>query len=45
MVDGGSSDGTLEIFKKYRGRLGNVVTEPDEGIYDAMNRRTGVCHR
>ena len=38
VVDGGSNDGTLEIIEKYRGRLGKVVTEPDEGIYDAMNK-------
>lgn len=38
VVDGGSSDGTLEIVEKYRGRLGKVITEPDEGIYHAMNK-------
>ncbi len=38
VVDGGSSDGTLEIIEKYRGRLGKIVAEPDEGIYDAMNK-------
>mgnify|MGYP001558238487 CR=1 FL=1 len=38
VVDGGSSDGTLKIIKKYRRKLGKVVTEPDEGIYHAMNK-------
>lgn len=38
VIDGGSNDGTLEIIGKYRDRLGKVVTEPDEGIYHAMNK-------
>jgi len=38
VIDGGSSDGTLEIIEKYRGKLGGVVTEPAEGIYHAMNK-------
>lgn len=38
VIDGGSNDGTLEIIEKYRDRLGKVVTEPDEGIYHAMNK-------
>jgi glycosyltransferase involved in cell wall biosynthesis len=38
IVDGGSTDGTLEILEKYRRRLATIVSEPDHGIYYAMNK-------
>ena len=38
VVDGGSTDGTSSILKKYEGRVSKIVSEPDEGIYDAMNK-------
>ena len=38
VVDGGSTDGTLDIIRAYEGRLAKVVSEPDRGIYDAMNK-------
>ena len=38
IVDGGSTDGTSSILKKYEGRVAKIVSEPDEGIYDAMNK-------
>lgn len=38
VVDGGSTDGTLEIINRYRSGLAHVITEPDIGIYDAMNK-------
>ena len=38
VIDGGSTDGTLGIIEKYRDRLGYFVSEPDGGIYDAMNK-------
>lgn len=37
IVDGGSTDGTL-LFLSKDGLLGNCVSEPDAGIYDAMNK-------
>lgn len=38
VVDGGSTDGTREILARYGDRLARVVSEPDHGIYDAMNK-------
>ena len=38
LVDGASSDGTLEIIRRYQDRLSKVVSEKDTGIYDAMNK-------
>lgn len=38
IVDGGSTDGTLEMVKKYADVITSFVSEPDHGIYDAMNK-------
>lgn len=38
IVDGGSKDGTLAIIERYRQSLSKVISEPDHGIYDAMNK-------
>lgn len=42
IIDGGSVDGTLNIIKKYEDRLSFWVSEPDKGLYDAMNK--GISH-
>ena len=38
IIDGGSKDGTVEVIGKYRPRLARFLSEPDNGIYDAMNK-------
>ncbi len=38
VIDGGSTDGTVDIIKEYADRLAYWVSEPDKGIYDAMNK-------
>jgi glycosyltransferase involved in cell wall biosynthesis len=38
IVDGVSKDNTLTIANKYRDRISILISEPDKGIYDAMNK-------
>ncbi len=38
VIDGASTDGTLDIIKKYNDKIAVVRSEEDEGIYDAMNK-------
>jgi glycosyltransferase involved in cell wall biosynthesis len=38
IVDGASVDGTLEVLQAHRSQLAILVSEPDAGIYDAMNK-------
>lgn len=38
IVDGKSSDSTMEIVDGYRDKIATVISEPDRGIYDAMNK-------
>jgi glycosyltransferase involved in cell wall biosynthesis len=38
VVDGGSTDGTLEIVRKYQTQMTGWVSEPDQGMYDALNK-------
>ncbi len=43
VVDGKSSDGTLDVIKRYEARIDRWVSESDKGIYDAMNKGTELA--
>lgn len=43
VIDGGSTDGTLEIVHSYGTRIRQCVTGPDNGPYDAMNKGIGLA--
>ncbi|HEK20555.1 glycosyltransferase family 2 protein [Mucilaginibacter sp.] len=43
VVDGASTDGTLEIIKRYGRRISKLISEKDKGIYDAMNKGLAVA--
>lgn len=38
VVDGGSNDGTLDIIHRYEEYIHSVISEKDQGVYDAMNK-------
>ena len=38
VIDGQSEDGTVSLIKKYEGCISDWVSEPDRGLYDAMNK-------
>ena len=38
IIDGGSHDGTIDLVKRHGHRVQKLVTGPDKGIYDAMNK-------
>lgn len=43
VIDGGSTDGTADIIREYADRLAYWCSEPDGGIYDAMNKGIDHC--
>lgn len=43
VVDGGSTDGTSAIIERYADRIAKRVSEPDDGIADAMNKGVGMA--
>ena len=38
IVDGGSTDGTLSIIEQNRDVISALITEPDDGMYEAVNK-------
>lgn len=38
LVDGGSKDNTLQLAHKYSDQISRIISEPDQGLYDAMNK-------
>lgn len=38
IVDGGSTDGSLEVIERYRDKIDILISEKDRGVYDAMNK-------
>lgn len=43
VIDGNSTDRTLEIVRNYEKYIAVVVSEPDQGVYDAMNKGIGLA--
>lgn len=43
VIDGGSTDGTVDIIKKYQSQITYWVSESDKGIFDAMNKALSVA--
>lgn len=43
VIDGGSTDGTVEVIKKYEQHIAYWVSERDKGLYDAMNKALRVA--
>ena len=43
IVDGASKDNTLSIVNEYQDRITTVISEPDKGLYDAMNKGIGLA--
>ena len=44
VIDGGSTDGSREVIDEYADRIDYWVSEPDKGIYNAMNKGIKVAH-
>ncbi len=43
IVDGGSTDGTLNIIDRYKDSISKVISEKDKGLYDALNKGIGLA--
>ena len=43
VVDGASTDGTVDVIKKYEGQIATFVSEPDKGIYDGLNKGVALA--
>lgn len=43
LVDGASTDGTLDIVKNYGNKINKLISEPDKGIYDGLNKGVNIA--
>jgi glycosyltransferase involved in cell wall biosynthesis len=43
IIDGASTDRTLSVINKYKDRVSKIISEPDLGIYDAMNKGINIA--
>lgn len=43
LIDGGSTDATLSIIQQYESHIADCLSEPDRGLYDAMNKGIARC--
>jgi len=43
IVDGGSTDNTLQIIEKYKSKISKFISEKDNGLYDALNKGIGFA--
>ena len=44
VIDGGSTDGSVDVIKEYADKIDYWVSEKDKGIYNAMNKGVAVAH-
>ena len=44
IVDGGSTDGSRDVIEQYKQYFAAVISEPDKGIYNAMNKGISLAH-
>ncbi len=44
IIDGQSTDGTVELIKKYSKSIKTFISEPDKGMYDALNKGIGMAN-
>lgn len=44
VIDGASTDGTVALLNKYSDQIHQLVSEPDKGLYDAMNKGVDRCN-
>lgn len=43
IVDGGSMDGTVDYIRSLNGKVSKFISEPDKGLYDALNKGIRLC--